>query len=133
MTVVVNDASQIHLITKDLEKFAGKAVVSQVSKVVTALHYGTPVASGHARSNWLTTVGAPSENIVGTKQSVNSEAWRAGLARLSKWQFGQGDIYIANNVPYIGRLNSGWSSQAPAGFVEAALARTAVTSTALGG
>lgn len=32
--------------------------------------------------------------------------------------------YIVNGMPYAGRLNEGWSSQAPAGFVELAVAET---------
>ncbi len=35
------------------------------------------------------------------------------------------EIFISNNVPYIGRLNNGHSAQAPSGFVEMAVRRAA--------
>lgn len=34
---------------------------------------------------------------------------------------GQGEIVIENDLPYVERLNEGWSSQAPAGYVDAIL------------
>ena len=85
----------------------------------------TPVKTGQARNNWLLSVGTPDTRIVkddsfdltGTARHDKNKYW------IGKHKPGQ-DIYISNNLPYIKRLNEGWSKQAPAAFVEAAIQRT---------
>jgi hypothetical protein len=44
-----------------------------------------------------------------------------GVAAVLSYQLADGALWVANNVPYIRRLNYGHSSQAPAGFVEMAI------------
>lgn len=85
----------------------------------------TPVKSGQARNNWLLSVGTPDTRIIkedsfdasGTERHDKNKYW------IDKHKPGQ-DIYISNNLPYIKRLNEGWSKQAPAMFVEAAIQKT---------
>ena len=43
----------------------------------------------------------------------------AGIGKLAGYRRGMGPVYVTNNVPYIEKLNRGWSAQAPAAFVEA--------------
>ena len=48
----------------------------------------------------------------------------AGISRIATgYSLRQGNVNITNNVPYIRRLNEGSSSQAPAAFVQSAIAR----------
>lgn len=72
----------------------------------------TPVDTGFARANWQITIGAPA---VGTGDSSES------LASYNPER--DGSTFITNNAHYIQRLNAGSSSQAPAAFVESAIAR----------
>jgi hypothetical protein len=47
----------------------------------------------------------------------------AGLAAIDSYQSGQGAaVHIVNNAKHIGSLNDGHSKQAPANFVEMAVA-----------
>lgn len=84
---------------------------------------GTPVDTGWARANWRVGIGTSIRGTVGTKSSVNFGPQQADLARLLSYRTGQGKLRISNSVPYIRRLNEGSSSQAPAGFIEAAIRR----------
>lgn len=95
-----------------------------------ALVMGTPVDKGIARSNWRVGLGqapegtlpayAPGEKL-GIGESANASAAMAHAQEMiSRRQPGQ-DIYIVNNVHYIGKLNEGSSAQAPANFVEQAI------------
>lgn len=88
---------------------------------------GTPVDTGWASINWWPRVGsAPTENT-GPSGETSSRApgQQQGVADVLRYSFSGGkSIYISNNVPYIGPLNDGWSSQSPAGFVEDAIERT---------
>ncbi len=91
---------------------------------------GTPVDTGWASANWWPSVSTPASANTGRpgEGSVASrEAQRAaGVTQVLSYKLGQGSIYITNNVPYIDRLNNGWSQQSPAGFVDRAV-QVAVT------
>lgn len=86
---------------------------------------GTPVDTGWASANWWPAVGtAPTGNIgtpeqgsVGGRQAQQA----AGVAQVLSYTLSTAPIYITNNVPYINRLNNGWSQQSPAGFVDRAV------------
>lgn len=91
---------------------------------------GTPVSTGTARSNWLVSVSQPRSDTIppyspgenqGIGESANANAAIAqGAAVIGSVSGGQ-SIIIANNIPYIGKLNAGSSQQAPANFVELAI------------
>ena len=68
----------------------------------------TPVDTGRARGNW--NIGAGSPDLSTTEQTSSP---RPSLAK------GDGEkvIYITNNLPYIERLEDGWSKQSPSGMV----------------
>lgn len=92
----------------------------------------TPVDTGRARSNWIVSLNAPvvtprepysPGEKLGKGERLNAQAAiQQGTERIVVAAPGQ-DIYISNNVNYIGRLNEGYSAQAPAGFVQSAVAR----------
>jgi hypothetical protein len=80
----------------------------------------TPVDTGRARANWQVSIGAPvSGSLASTEPqtTLNQNKSSIGAFRASSGQ----ELYLQNNLPYIERLNQGWSAQAPAGFVEKAL------------
>lgn len=83
----------------------------------------TPVATGRARGNWPCTIGAPAIGELGTKdpsgRATIANATAVGLA----WRARTGaSILITNNLPYIERLEHGYSKQAPAGMVAVTVA-----------
>lgn len=85
----------------------------------------TPKDTGLATSSWLLGISnAPTEQpitSVGAAQSA-SEAQAKGLVIIGRYPNGAlPDLWIVNNQPYIGRLNDGYSLQAPAKFVEASI------------
>lgn len=93
-----------------------KAALAADQGVVVA----TPVDSGRARSNWIVGLGAgPTETV---PPRSPQETIDEGRARISHSLPGQ-DIYISNNVEYIGELNRGHSRQAPANFIQRAAAQ----------
>ena len=119
-----------------IENSATRIVKATSSRALRSLVRNTPVDKGIARSNWRVGVGAPTRAVIaayapGSKLGINesanaSAAISAGLARIQSVRGVSGRgletaIYITNAVPYIGKLNSGSSTQAPAGFVETAL------------
>jgi hypothetical protein len=81
----------------------------------------TPVDTGWARANWVVSIGTPHTGVVGSREAVSQAGQIAGQGRLLVYRLNQGQIWISNNVPYIGKLNEGHSKQAPAGYIEQAI------------
>lgn len=83
----------------------------------------TPVRRGMARGNWQATIGAPA---LGALDRADPGGARAGAelnSVVGKWEVVQGaSFFFTNNLPYIGRLESGYSKQAPTGMVAVTMA-----------
>jgi len=92
----------VRVVGTSLRRFSQKKGNELAAVVLTELRQDTPVLTGKARDGWFVQVGPGSAS--------------AASVRI-------GPIYVLNDVPYIGRLNDGWSDQAPPGFVQIAIAR----------
>ena len=79
----------------------------------------SPIDSGRFRNNWL--VGLNQKDGRQLK-STGNQAVQRGSQKIKSHKAG-GSVWISNNLPYARRLNEGWSQQAPANFVEKAIAR----------
>ncbi len=77
-----------------------------------------PVDTGNARAHFVPVIG--SSDPGGTSQAE-------GIAALATYRLGDGDVYIANNVPYIDYLIAGSSSQAAPGWDLDAVDRAVAT------
>lgn len=104
----------------DLARFIKKTELKAdvvVRKVALQIYSGvtkkTPVDTGRARANWNMNVGS-------IDYSVDESA-----VEIQRPKLGEGDgekpIYITNNLPYIGALEEGHSTQAPRGMVSLTL------------
>lgn len=120
---------------KRVEVNANKNLRSLALLVDQTIVMATPVDTGRARSNWRVSIGSPDSDIVepyspGKKGSTSAQNTQAALGHaqtvIARYTDG-GTIWITNNVKYIGRLNEGYSAQAPAQFVEQSV-QTAVAS-----
>lgn len=71
---------------------------------------------GRARGNWQSSTGTPAS---GETQKIDPGGGSSlADARSTAAQIGKNDVsYIVNNVPYIQRLDRGWSRQVGAEFV----------------
>lgn len=84
----------------------------------------TPVDTGRARANWQAQVGQPAQGTL-PEPSSPAQGPAAALARaqaVAAAYRGEKSLHLTNNLPYISALNRGSSSQAPANFVQAAIA-----------
>lgn len=92
-------------------RFCGLSVLAYVKPA-------TPVDTGRARSNWHLDSGAPTVIKVEPGQGQTDEEAQAAAGTYTGKD---GAIHVSNNLPYIERLNDGYSQQAPAGFVQDAI------------
>lgn len=112
-------------VAENSEKLVRKVGLAVDASVVIA----TPVDTGRARSNWLVRLDVPTDATIAAyfpgkeKSTAGVNAAAAidqGKATIAGYRTGQ-TIHITNNLKYIGRLNNGYSAQAPAAFVEQAV------------
>jgi hypothetical protein len=80
----------------------------------------TPVDTGHARANWQVTISEETTTELDEVDKSGAGTIAKAVSVLSGRRDGQ-TIHVANNVPYIKRLNEGSSAQAPANFVQRAI------------
>lgn len=93
-----------------LRSLIAQAAAGLVLEVTANLIEACPVDTGHARANFVPSIGEPATG----EDSGGAQA--AGIAAVAAYKLGDGDLHISNNAPYIDRLIAGSSSQAPAGW-----------------
>ncbi len=109
--------------TKEVEDDVDGAIRSAAFKILRTVVVRSPVDTGHFKGNWLVAIGfKPRRDTTERVDKGGSSTVSGGLSVISR-QSGFASIWISNNLPYGERLNAGHSTQAPAGFVEAAVRR----------
>lgn len=108
-------------IPNEAERVTKKVALAVDQAAVVA----TPVLTGRARSNWVTTVGAPFSGEAipppGPWDVTGQRAIDQGESVIGGYQLALGPIFITNNVPYIERLEAGHSPQASEGMLKQAI------------
>jgi hypothetical protein len=121
----------IGIIEVDIDKATILSQRKVLIAVDSAVVLATPVDTGRAKSNWIPSIGTPSTDKIIKEEydKTGGEAIQKAIDVGAGIKFGS-DVYISNNLPYIGRLNDGSSIQAPAGYIEKAVqaARRAIES-----
>lgn len=112
--------AELELAYREIGAQIGKIGVEAAAEIVNR----TPVLSGKARRNWITTVGGKS----GATTEATDPTGAAAIADARSALDGYGadgkfpTITVQNNLPYIDRLENGYSKQAPAGMVAVTMA-----------
>ena len=88
--------------------------------------FATPKDTGHAKANWQVGIGVPVTNEIDAEDPGQGEATISRNAVAIRLAPRGHTIILSNNVPYIHKLNEGSSSQAPAMFVEIAVATAVI-------
>ena len=99
----------------------GQFVRKLALQVLRGVVLKTPVDTGRARGNWQVTIGAPAESQLDTTDKAGGSTISKGLAELAQYHPFL-SIWVSNNLPYIERLEDGYSSQAPGGMVALTIA-----------
>jgi hypothetical protein len=97
---------------RKLNEVPRKVVFEMFRKIVLK----TPVDEGRARSNWQPSIGSPATGTIDTLDKGGNATIAKAKAILAAANAGD-TIYLSNNLPYIRRLEEGYSQQAPAGMV----------------
>lgn len=121
---------------KKIDPAINRKVERAASAALTAVVLGTPVgnpdlwqgdappgyAGGHARRNWHVDIDRMNLREEDGIDAAGSQTIREGQVVFTRFDIARDDaVYLHNSVPYIRRLENGWSQQAPAGFVDRAV------------
>lgn len=120
-----NDRNQIRAILVGLNRVSETVVKDLTLTAHSEFVRTTPIDTGNAAANWLLRVGTPSEQVFDArtnKGSANAAVAR-GISQVARYRLAQGAVFVTNNVAYIERLNDGYSSQEPAGWIQRGIAR----------
>lgn len=143
MKTLLELATEMDKLAAELPERVNTIKKEVAESILQDLSQETPADTGEAISNWQTTLDAPvSESIPPHVPSLRGKMIRGvwthsvdpaitraanapitvdvGKAVIANAKPGQ-SIWITSVIPYIKRLNDGWSEQAPAGFVDRAL------------
>ena len=108
--------SQASAIGERMRREVEKQCKALALDIDARLRRATPVDTGHARRNWVPSVGQPhSGEVSGDGEHAT------GVAEVLAYTLQAGPLWVSNSVPYINALNYGHSKQAPAGFIERAV------------
>lgn len=105
-------------ISDKVDRVMDQATRATLLELSSAIIKETPAKSGRARGNWQASVGRGASGEVPVSGIRSGEA--RAIAQVDQTiSVAVGDVYyLTNNVPYIERLEYGWSKvQAPDGMV----------------
>lgn len=109
-------------IKDDMQKEVNKEARVVSIHILNGLTILTPVDTGRARGNWFLDINRSNRTIDGERRSTQAVA--EGVSKIqSAVTFSYPEIVLSNNLPYIERLNDGWSEQTPKKFVETEIDR----------
>lgn len=107
------------IVGDDLDKEIDKELRKTTLGILRDVVVPTPVKTGRARGNWQITERDTTKDI----DRLDKTGQTVISTESAKVKAGADLYYITNNLPYIERLNDGYSDQAPKKFIETAIKR----------
>jgi hypothetical protein len=114
-------SDQFNAWVKATNKTMHQGIANTTIRLGTMIIEKTPVDTGRAKGNWMSAFDAPDTATSETRQAAQSigglhlKFTPSSVAR-------NNSIFITNSLPYIKRLENGYSKQAPAGMVRLSIA-----------
>lgn len=124
-------AARMNARADELDEEASDAAVGLALTIVGSLAFDTPVDTSKAISGWQIGLGSrvPTQRGAffpgkyGSTFRASAQATIADARAILANKIPGQTIYISNPLPYIRRLNAGYSKQHPGAFVETAIMR----------
>lgn len=104
-------------IESKIDRSMNQGIRATLLETSVAIIKDTPADTGRARGNWQASIGRGATGEVSVESVRSGEA--KAIAEVNQTVTAAvGDLYyLTNNLPYIERLEFGWSKQAPGGMV----------------
>lgn len=102
-------------VEQDLSKKIRTIAIQLLNEVTMRM----PVDTGRARANTIVSIGSPVYQVLDSYDKAGGATIAEGASRLSGLE-PYTVVYLQNNLPYIERLEDGYSKKAPVGMFGAA-------------
>ena len=102
-------------VEQDLSKKIRTIAIQLLNEVTMRM----PVDTGRARANTIVSIGSPVYQVLDRYDKTGGYTIMEGVTRLSGLE-PYTVVYLQNNLPYIEKLEDGYSKQAPIGMFGAA-------------
>ena len=140
----VRDAAGLRLKIEDWRRYVRRKAIPHafrriIAEALTGLVRRNPVGNpsfwkrpprkgyvgGHSRRNWQISLSPLAAELPGedAREDAANVAVAQGYAAIASLPETTRRAWLVNATPYMGRLNRGWSRQAPAGWIDSELAR----------
>lgn len=96
----------------NMDQVVRKVCLDLFSRVI----FRTPVDEGRARGNWQCAIGDIPDGVLEVDDKSGAVTMSKASAVIAQVKAGD-VVYLVNNVPYIGPLERGHSTQAPNGMI----------------
>jgi len=106
----------------NIKGFTEKQVRGTLFGLSSRIIKESPVDTGRFRGNWQASIGSPAPSTTSRLDSTGAGSINDVAVTVQGLKLGQ-TFYLANNLPYAGRLEYGYSKQAPSGFLRINLQR----------
>lgn len=115
--------AQIEAIAKKKMAEIDKASRATLIRLTGRIIQETPYATGRAKGNWLGAYGSADTSVYYdvSDDRQGSKAKSDVNEKLGSVSFGSEPFYFTNSLPYIQRLEYGWSAQKPNGMLRRTL------------
>lgn len=108
-------------ILADLEEFIGEQGKSTMMAVSRRIITETPMDTGQAKLNWIPTVDRETNEVIDATGMTISDAQSVAIDKAQSVFMSASNyknLILTNNLPYIQRLDNGWSQQQPNPFID---------------
>lgn len=102
---------------KRAEDSGDKIVQTVCADLFSRVILDTPVDTGRARGNWVPAIGAPSNSVDNNKFDGSGQSTVSAAVSVSRSAKMGDTIHLTNNLPYIKKLENGYSKKSPRGMV----------------
>lgn len=106
---------------RKLDRKADQAMRGLALELTGRIVRRTPVDTGRARGNWHADIGRPRRTVTDAVDPSGGGTIAAASAATAQLAVGR-SWFLTNGLPYIRRLEDGWSLQAPSGMVKVTIA-----------
>jgi hypothetical protein len=117
-------AKDLKKLTSTVKKNMAETVIKTAVMAGSSVIIGTPVDTGKARGNWQTSIDSPILSAIDRNDPAGNEAIKELGTVSQRFTVLNKIINLTNNLPYINRLNTGWSKKAAPGYIERAISAT---------
>lgn len=115
--------AQIEEIAKKKQAEIEKASRATLIRLTGRIIQETPYDTGRAKGNWMSSYGSANTSVdyAVTDDKQGTKTQQKTTQKLGSVELSASPFYFTNSLPYIERLEYGWSAQKPNGMLRRAL------------